>query len=105
VLTRSRRDSLTGVAGCHASGCRAAGRNGLEIIGNVHQLVPECCIVILTVFEDEAKISKAISAGGSGYPLKTSHAETVAEAIIKASQGGSPMSPKVATSAVAMLPS
>jgi len=79
------------------------GRSGLEIIGDVLQLAPECRIVILTVFEDETKISQAISAGASGYLLKTSRAETVAEAIIEASQGGSPMSPKVASSVVAML--
>jgi len=79
------------------------GRSGLEIIGDVHQCAPECRIVILTVFEDEAKISQAISAGASGYLLKTSRAETVAEAIVEASQGGSPMSPKVASSVVALL--
>lgn len=79
------------------------GRSGLEIIGDVHQLAPECRVVILTVFEDEAKISLAISAGASGYLLKTSPAQAVAEAIIEAAQGGSPMSPKVASSVVALL--
>ena len=38
------------------------GRSGLEIIADVHRLAPDCRIVILTVFEDEAKISTAISA-------------------------------------------
>lgn len=79
------------------------GRSGLEIMSDVHRLAPECRIVILTVFEDEEKISRAISAGASGYLLKTSRAETVAEAILEASQGGSPMSPKVAASVVKML--
>jgi DNA-binding NarL/FixJ family response regulator len=79
------------------------GRSGLEIISDVHRLAPDCRIVILTVFEDEEKISHAISAGASGYLLKTSRAETVADAILEASQGGSPMSPKVAASVVKML--
>jgi DNA-binding NarL/FixJ family response regulator len=79
------------------------GRSGLEIIADVHKHAPQCRIVILTVFEDEDKISKAISAGASGYLLKTSRAETVVEAIIEAAQGGSPMSPKVAASVVKML--
>ena len=35
------------------------GRSGLEIISDVHHLAPDCRIVILTVFEDEAKISQA----------------------------------------------
>jgi DNA-binding NarL/FixJ family response regulator len=79
------------------------GRSGLEVIGDVRSLASRCQIVILTVFEDEQKIGAAISAGASGYLLKGSRAETVAEAIIEASQGGSPMSPKVAASVVALL--
>ena len=79
------------------------GRSGLDCIADVHQVAPDCRIVILTVFEDEAKISQAISAGASGYLLKTSRAETVADAIVEASEGGSPMSPKVASSVVQLL--
>ena len=79
------------------------GRSGLEIIGDVHHYAPECRIVILTVFEDEEKISQAISAGACGYLLKTSRAETVAEAVLEAYQGGSPMPPKVTASVVQML--
>ncbi len=79
------------------------GRSGLEIIGDVHKLAPDCRIVILTVFEDEEKISRAISAGASGYLVKTSRAETVVESIHEAAQGGSPMSPNVAASVVKML--
>lgn len=79
------------------------GRSGLEVIGDVRTLAPECAIVILTVFEDEKKISTAISAGASGYLLKTAPAEALAEAILEAAQGGSPMSPKVARSVVGLL--
>jgi DNA-binding NarL/FixJ family response regulator len=79
------------------------GRSGLDIISDVHAMAPDCRIVILTVFEDEEKISRAISAGASGYLLKTSRAETVVEAIHEAAQGGSPMSPKVAASVVKLL--
>lgn len=79
------------------------GRSGLEVIADVHRLAPDCRIVILTVFEDEAKISTAISAGASGYLLKTSRADNVVESIHEAAQGGSPMSPKVATSVVKLL--
>jgi DNA-binding NarL/FixJ family response regulator len=79
------------------------GRSGLEIIGDVHRLAPDCRIVILTVFEDEEKISLAISAGASGYLIKTSPAETIVASIHEAAHGGSPMSPKVAASVVKML--
>jgi DNA-binding NarL/FixJ family response regulator len=79
------------------------GRSGLEVIADVHRLAPECRIVILTVFEDESKISQAISTGACGYLLKTAGAETIVEGILEASQGGSPMSPKVASSVVKLL--
>ncbi len=79
------------------------GRGGLELIADVHRVAPECRIVILTVFEDEGKISQAISAGACGYLLKTARATEVVEAIVEAHQGGSPMSPKVAASVVRML--
>ena len=79
------------------------GRSGLEIISDVHKLAPDCRIVILTVFEDETKISQAISAGASGYLLKTATPEEIVEAILEASHGGSPMSPHVASSVVKLL--
>ena len=79
------------------------GRSGLDVITDIHHHAPECRIVILTVFEDEEKISRAISAGASGYLLKTSRAEAVIDAIHEAAQGGSPMSPKVAASVVKLL--
>jgi len=79
------------------------GRSGLEVLGTIHQLAPSCRVIILTVFEDEAKISHAISAGACGYLLKTARAEDVASAILEAHQGGSPMSPKVAHSVVNLL--
>lgn len=79
------------------------GRSGLEILGDIHRDAPDCRIVILTVFEDEAKISQAISAGASGYLLKTSTPDEIAGAIIETFHGGSPMSPHVAASVVKML--
>jgi two-component system nitrate/nitrite response regulator NarL len=83
------------------SACPAAAASRSS--ADVHRLALDCRIVILTVFEDEAKISTAISAGASGYLLKTSRAETVVESIHEAAQGGSPMSPKVAVSVVKLL--
>jgi DNA-binding NarL/FixJ family response regulator len=79
------------------------GRSGLEVLGDVIQLAPECRVVILTVFEDEKKISAAISAGASGYLLKTARPEQIVDAIHEAARGGSPMSPLIAASVVKML--
>jgi DNA-binding NarL/FixJ family response regulator len=79
------------------------GRSGLEVLEDVIKLAPECRVVILTVFEDEQKISKAISAGASGYLLKTARPEQIIEAIHEAARGGSPMSPVIAASVVKLL--
>jgi DNA-binding NarL/FixJ family response regulator len=79
------------------------GRSGLEALEDVIKLAPDCRVVILTVFEDEKKISSAISAGASGYLLKTARPEQIVEAIHEASRGGSPMSPLIAASVVKLL--
>ena len=76
-------------------------KNSLGSLANKKGIA--CRIVILTVFEDEAKISQAISAGASGYLLKTATPDEIAEAILEASHGGSPMSPHVAASVVKLL--
>ena len=79
------------------------GRSGLDVIGEVLELAPECRIVILTVFEDEKKIGAAISAGACGYLVKTARPEEIVAAIHEAAEGGSPMSPAVAAKVVHLL--
>ncbi len=79
------------------------GRSGLEALEDVITLAPECRVVILTVFEDEKKISAAISAGACGYLVKTARPEQIVEAIHEAVRGGSPMSPMIAASVVKLL--
>ncbi|MFC7337779.1 response regulator [Haloferula chungangensis] len=79
------------------------GRSGLEVIGDVRELAPDCRILILTVFEDEKKIGAAISAGACGYLLKTARPEEIVAAIHEAAEGGSPMSPAVASRVVQLL--
>jgi DNA-binding NarL/FixJ family response regulator len=79
------------------------GRSGVEVIGEVLELVPECRVLILTVFEDEKKIGAAISAGACGYLVKTARQEEIVAAIHEAAEGGSPMSPTVAARVVKLL--
>lgn len=79
------------------------GRSGLEVIDDVLSVSSECRVVILTVFEDEKKIGAAISAGACGYLLKTAQPAEIVTAIHEAAEGGSPMSPKVATRVVGLL--
>lgn len=81
------------------------GRSGLEVLPDITRVAPECRVIILTVFEDEKKISDAISLGACGYLLKTARPEQIVEAIHEAAQGGSPMSPLIAARVVRLLAS
>ncbi|MHB1080983.1 MAG: response regulator [Prosthecobacter sp.] len=72
------------------------GVNGIEGITRLRQLAPHTAIVILTVFEEDDKIFRAICAGAAGYLLKTSNTEDIAAAIRSAAAGGSPINPHIA---------
>ena len=72
------------------------GMNGIEGITRLRQLAPSTAIVILTVFEEDDKIFRAICAGAAGYLLKTSNTEDIAAAIRSAAAGGSPINPHIA---------
>ena len=72
------------------------GMSGIEGITRLRQLAPATAIVILTVFEEDDKIFRAICAGAAGYLLKTSSTEDIAAAIRSAASGGSPINPHIA---------
>jgi DNA-binding NarL/FixJ family response regulator len=72
------------------------GMSGLDGIGRIRELAPQTQIVVLTVFEDDEKIVRAICAGAAGYLLKVSPVEQITAAIDEVRRGGSPMSARVA---------
>jgi DNA-binding NarL/FixJ family response regulator len=72
------------------------GMNGIDALGRLRELAPRTAIVLLTVFEDDDKIFRAICAGVSGYLLKTSSTDDIAAAIRSAAAGGSPINPTIA---------
>ena len=72
------------------------GMDGLTGLRPLHQQYPEAKILVLTVFDDDEKIFRAVAAGASGYLLKCSEASEIASAIRQAYQGGAPMHPRVA---------
>lgn len=72
------------------------GMNGIDALARLRQLAPKMAIVILTVFEEDDKIFRAICAGAAGYLLKTSSPEDIAGAIRSAAAGGSPINPTIA---------
>ncbi|WP_194777994.1 response regulator transcription factor [Pararhodonellum marinum] len=72
------------------------GRSGIEATHIIKQLLPNCWVLILTVFEDAENVLKAIKAGASGYLLKKHIASRLFQAVEDIQHGGAPMSPGVA---------
>jgi DNA-binding NarL/FixJ family response regulator len=72
------------------------GMDGLEGIRRLKGALPDTAILVLTVFEDDDKIFRAVCAGASGYLLKSEPMARVGEAVSQAIAGGSPMNPRVA---------
>ncbi|MES2568812.1 MAG: response regulator transcription factor [Verrucomicrobiota bacterium] len=72
------------------------GMDGLRGIREFKAVAPEVAILLLTVFEDDDKIFRAVCAGASGYLLKSEPMERVAEAIAQTLAGGSPINPRIA---------
>ncbi|WP_295999416.1 response regulator transcription factor [Rugamonas sp.] len=70
--------------------------NGVEVIRHAVRSHPDCDVVVVTVFADDAHIMASIEAGATGYLLKdTSLAELVA-CIRTLRDGGAPVSPVIA---------
>jgi DNA-binding NarL/FixJ family response regulator len=72
------------------------GISGLDAIPRLRELVPAAAIIVITVFEDDAKIFHAICAGASGYLLKTAPPAEIAQAIHEVLAGGAPMNGRIA---------
>ena len=65
------------------------GMDGVAAIAAGSSLYPDVKFVVLTVFDDEEKIFKAIKAGANGYLLKEESAATLAEALWAMHESGS----------------
>lgn len=72
------------------------GIDGIFAIPQLRERAPETALIILTVFEDEDKIVRAICAGAAGYLLKTTTPEEIVRAIHEVLEGGAPMNGRIA---------
>ena len=72
------------------------GMDGIEALGRLREKLPGTALIVLTVFEDEDKIMRAICAGAQGYLLKTAPVSEIAAAIDDVLTGGSPMNSRIA---------
>lgn len=72
------------------------GMSGLDGIPRFVAALPNVRVIVLTVFEDDEKIFRAICAGATGYLLKMSPVEEITAAIREVLAGGSPMNARIA---------
>jgi DNA-binding NarL/FixJ family response regulator len=71
-------------------------RSGIEVISYCAQRWPQCDIMVISVFGDEAHVIGSIEAGATGYVLKDATGEELADHIRELREGGSPISPMIA---------
>ncbi|RLV49891.1 DNA-binding response regulator [Nocardioides mangrovicus] len=71
-------------------------RTGLEACIEIKDLVPAARIIMLTVSDEEADLYEAVKNGASGYLLKDSSIDEVAQAVRVVAEGQSLISPSMA---------
>ncbi len=72
------------------------GIDGLTALAQLRREHVAIKVLVLTAFDDDDKIFRAVCAGASGYLLKTSKTEEILNAVNEAWHGGAPMTPCVA---------
>lgn len=71
-------------------------KNGIEATEMVKARYPQIKVVMLTVFDNDENIFKAIKAGADGYLLKDIAPQELYEAIQQTLNGGAMLSPSIA---------
>jgi DNA-binding NarL/FixJ family response regulator len=75
--------------------------SGIELIRHAAKHLPNCDVLVVTMFGDDAHVMGSIEAGATGYLLKDAQASRVAAAIHEVRAGGSPISPSIARKVLA----
>lgn len=77
--------------------------NGVDATFIIKQKHPEIKIVMITVYDDDDHIFRAIQAGADSYILKDTKAEKIYETITDTMAGGAVMSPSIAVKTLKLL--
>lgn len=72
------------------------GISGIDALPKLKKLLPETQILILTVYEQDMLIFRALGNGASGYLTKNTPTEKIISAIHEVMEGGGPMSAHIA---------
>lgn len=71
--------------------------DGLDVATTVHERWPEMKVVIVTMRDDDSTLRRATTVGVDAYLTKTSSSEEVTRAIAAVAEGGSWVSPQIAS--------
>ena len=77
--------------------------NGIEATERIKQKYPQIKIIMLTVFDDDENIFKAIQAGADGYLLKEVNAQDLYDGLKETMEGGAAMTPSIAMKTLKLL--
>ncbi|MDH3981342.1 MAG: response regulator transcription factor [Kiritimatiellaceae bacterium] len=72
------------------------GMSGVDLIAWTHLHYPDTTNMVYTIHENRDTVFAAIKAGACGYLLKSSSPRELIESLTELSEGGAPMSPKIA---------
>ncbi len=72
------------------------GLSGIDAIPKLKKLIPETHILILTVYEQDILIFRALGNGAAGYLTKNTPPEKIISSIQEVMEGGGPMSAHIA---------
>ena len=98
------RDAIRLAEACHPDvailDLAMPGLNGVDAAREIMRLQPQTKAIVLTMHKDEAYILQALSAGVSGYILKTQAAADLVQAIREVVRGSVYLSPGVSRAVV-----
>jgi len=76
--------------------------NGIDATAEIKRLYPHVKVIMLTVFDNDENIFRAIKAGADGYLLKDITPDELYKAIIDTMNGGASMTPSIALKTLRM---
>lgn len=76
---------------------RLGDMSGIDVVIAIRNEFPDACIVMLTTFEGDVEIQRALTAGARGYVLKTMPPRELTDAVREVHAGKKRIPPAVAT--------
>jgi DNA-binding NarL/FixJ family response regulator len=83
---------------------RLPGMSGVESIRSIRDTCPGARFVVLTTYEGDADIHRALEAGAQGYVIKGMPYQTLVEALQRVHKGGRFLPPPVARALASRMP-